>query len=153
MLRELREGLAQTLQVGMPEARVLPAPPIVLDWPDSRLLVWVQPSATWCEPWLSMGHGGRGTVYFDVVVTVPAPDGDDSDATYAALDDAVDPLSSGTSVFAALEADPTLGITAFEVTSVSMLEGVSAPEVATIGDANAVRYVAVVPVKITVQRS
>lgn len=153
MLKELREGLAQTLQIGMPEARVLPCPPITLDWPDSRLLVWVQPAPTWVEAWMSMSDTGRATVNLEVVVTVPAPDGADAEPTYAALDDAVDPLSTGTSVFAAIQADPTLGISDFQVSSVAMLEVVTAPEVASIGEANAVRYVAVVPVKITVQRS
>lgn len=153
MLKELRQALRDTLEAGMPEARVLAAPPAVLEWPSSNLLVWVQPADPWIDAWLTMSTNGRGVVNFDVVVTVPASDQDDSDPSYAALDDAVDPLSDAGSVFAAILADPSLGVTSFQVSSVSMLGGVAAPDVTTVGDVNAVRYVAVVPVQITVQRS
>lgn len=154
MLAELRQALADTLQEGMPTARVLPAPPASLDWPESNLLVWVQPADNWIEQaWVTFSTSGRATVNFDVVVTVPPWDGTDTEPTYAALDDAVDPLSTGETVFAAINANADLGITDFQVDTVAMLESVTAPQVVAIGESNAVRFVAVVPVKLTVQRS
>lgn len=154
MLKEVRRGLATTLQVGLPTARVLPAPPVVLEWPEGGgPLVWVRPADPWVRAYLTFSDAGRGTLYYEIVVALPPTDSDDLDVWFSAMDDLVDPLNESGTILAALRADDTLGISDFQCSAEVMLEDVQAPDVAALGELNAAGFVAVVPVQIIVQRS
>lgn len=155
MLADLRQALADTIKDGMPEARVLAAPPVSLAnlFPPSGVLIYLRPAAEYVSPWMTFSTAGRGVVNLDVVVNCVPSDGDSAEPTWRALDDAVDPISTSGSVFAAILDNPTLGVTAFECQAQPELSGVQGGDVFVDADGNQVRYEVVVPVQITVKRS
>lgn len=154
MLKEVRRGLAKTLEVGLPTARVLPAPPVVWEWPDDGgPLVWVRPADPWIDAYTSFSSAGRATLFYEIVLALPPAETDDLDVWFSAMDDLLDPTTETGTVMAALLADDTLGISDFQCSADVMLSSVQAPDVAALGELNAAGFVAVVPVQIIVKRS
>ena len=161
MLAEVRHALAETLAQGMPEARVYDHPPAVIDWPESGLVVYVQPSdGEYLAPWLTFSRQGRGTVGYDVVVTIPMAAEHVSDAgpEWDALDAAVDPVSTSSSVFGALVGTEgqgvDLGLADFDaVASVAVSSSIQSARFVQDAGGVVTRYEISVPVQVIVQRS
>ena len=160
MLAEVRHALAETLAAGMPEARVYDHPPMVIDWPESGLVVYVQPSdGEYLAPWLTMSRQGRATVGYDVVVTIPMAAEHVSDAgpEWDALDAAVDPVSTASSVFGALVGTTgqgvDLGLSEFAAVATPGLTAVQSARFVQDAGGAVTRYEVLVPVSVVVVRS
>lgn len=154
MLKELRNALAVVVQEAMPEVRVKPYPPLAIDIPASGLFAYVQPDpSSYVSAWRSFTAGGRGEVRLNVVFVTA--DTANAERDIDRIDDLIDPLSTAPNVFGAVLARPTLGITAFDVAAVAMLEDVGGGQrdIRGEGDMQVSVYEVILPVQITVERS
>lgn len=159
MLAEVRHALAETLAAGMPTCLVLPCPPQVIDWPESGVVVWVQPAADYLETWLSFSRGGTAALNYDVIVTIPAAaeNAVDPGPEWDAMDAAIDPISTSQSVFGALVGTEgqgvDLGVSEYATTATPMLQNVGGFEFVTDGAGAVTRIQVSIPVRVLVKRS
>lgn len=152
MLAEVRRALADTIAAGLPGARVVPYVPNKVDIPSTGVHVFIAPRRDdWVDTWLSFSNAGRGTLHFDVIVDISAQVSPESAADL--LDALADPISTSGSVFAAIMANRTLGVTAFQVDAVPLLEPLAGPVKVADADGSVVYWELTVPVSVTVQRS
>ena len=153
MLSDVRKALAGTVQLGMPSARVLSAPPRKIDIPTSGALAYVQPDPdSYVETWQTFTTGGRATLHYQVVIMVPD---DNPERRWDQLDDLIDPTSTTVNVYAAILANPTLGLdpTLYEVSAAPHLVGVRAPSRVSEADGSVTFYELILPVQVIVKRS
>jgi hypothetical protein len=154
VLKELRQALADTIAEAMPEARVLPYPPLAINIPASGVFAYVQPDPSqYVGAWRSFSTGGMGEVRLNVVFVTA--DTENAERDIDRIDDLIDPLSTASNVFGAVQADPTLGVTAFEVTATPLLDDVGAGqrEIRGDGDMQITVYELILPVRVLVKRS
>lgn len=152
MLSYLRKSLADTIDAGLRgQARVFAYPPLKVDMPATGAFVYVQPDPNeYVMAWTTFTTGGRAEIRYEIHILCP----DDNPARrWDQLDDLIDPVSDGVNVFGAILADPTLGVTAFEVTATPLLGSVSAPGRMSEADNSVTFYELILPVHVIAKRS